>query len=45
MVWRFAQRKAITLRTIARDLFTLALVSLLVMHMFHLPGRGSRWPS
>lgn len=40
MAWRFAQRKAITLRTIARDLFTLALVSLLVMHMLHLPGRG-----
>lgn len=40
LVWRFVQRKAIARRTLARDLFTLALVSLLVMHMLHLPGRG-----
>lgn len=40
MVWRFAQRKAIVPKAIARDLFTLALVSLLVMHLLHLPGRG-----
>jgi hypothetical protein len=39
MVWRLVVERSIGPRTLLRDMFRLALISLLLLHMLHLPGR------